>query len=290
MREIRQFFGVIVVICFSFTGCSDNKVKEIIYQSDESGNPEIYSSDLTNRTKIKLTDYELRDGYPAYSPDNKKIAFYAYCDSGRTWSIHIMNADGSDRKRLTNAKNKKESRPAWSPDGKKILFSRASHDYAEMKICVMNNDGTEQKEIPVISGIPSGFTKNGKIIYNTHWEANAEICIADIDGKNIIKLTNNEFSDTQGNLSPDGKKIVFVSKRDGNQEIYIMNFDGTEQKRLTNNPGSDVGPKWSPDGSIILFQSNRDGDWDIYTMNPDGMEIINITNDKFNAGQAGWKK
>ena len=33
-----------------------------------------------------------------------------------------MNSDGTDRKRLTHAKNKWDNSPAWSPDVKKLFF------------------------------------------------------------------------------------------------------------------------------------------------------------------------
>ncbi len=287
MNKKKQYLLIIAAICV--ISCT-NTPEEIIYTSDENGNPEIYSSDLTNKEKTKLTDHYLRDGYGVYSPDNNKIAFYSYCDSGETWAIFTMNADGSDRKRLTNAANHKETRPAWSSDGNKIVFSRAAWDYSDLSIWLMNADGTEQMEIPGISGIPSDFTQDGKVIYNSHWDATSEIFIADINGSNIIQITNNDYSDTQGQLSPDGNRIAFVSRRDGDQEIYLMDIDGNNQKRLTESPGSDVGPKWSPDGSKILFGSNRDGDWDVYIINPDGTEIKNITDNRFNVGQASWKR
>jgi len=112
----------------------------LAYSSDESGNPEIYLSDISGNAKLKITNYELRDGYAACSPDGKKIAFYAYYDNAKTWSINTMKIDGSNRKRLTHKQYVQDTSPSWSPDGKQIIFTRAENSI--YKLCIMNSDGT----------------------------------------------------------------------------------------------------------------------------------------------------
>ncbi len=53
------------------------------------------------------------------SPVQTEIAFCSNRDGN--WEIYIMNADGSERKRLTNNRAD-DLYPSWSPDGKKITF------------------------------------------------------------------------------------------------------------------------------------------------------------------------
>ncbi len=70
--------------------------------------PIAYGADgicLTNiegTSKIKLT--EGYHGYPAWSPDGKRIAFYGKDDNKKTWSIHTINSDGTNMQRLTHLK------------------------------------------------------------------------------------------------------------------------------------------------------------------------------------------
>ena len=61
-----------------------------------------------------------------FSPDGRTIAYDAHADGawesddGR-WELWLMNADGSDRRRLTrNAVN--DWGPAFSPDGRRLVF------------------------------------------------------------------------------------------------------------------------------------------------------------------------
>ncbi|KGJ98559.1 hypothetical protein ND16A_0629 [Thalassotalea sp. ND16A] len=99
----------------------------------------------------------------------------------------------------------------------------------------------------------------------------SEISIADSDGSNVIRLTQNNADDWYPEISPDGTQIVFMSDRDGNREIYTMDIDGSNQKRLTVNDVADWNPSWFADGSKLIFTSeNKEDFFDIYMMNKDG--------------------
>jgi TolB protein len=226
------------------------------------------------------------DGYPAWSPDGKRIAMYSYHDEKKTWSIHTIDSDGTNRKRLTHAKNKWDSMPTWSPDGTKIVFAREYKDSKEnwqYEIWIMNSDGSEQTQIKPLKGGGPSFTPDGRLLFHSEFkDKESEISIADIDGQNIIHLTDNEAEEWDPKISPDGKQIAFMSKRDGNREIYVMNIDGSNQKRLTNNNRSNGGPSWSPDGYQLIFQSERNEITHIHIMNKDGSSERKITS-------TGWQ-
>lgn len=260
----------------------------IAYSSDRDKNPDIYYSNLTGEKMKCMTNHPLRDGYPCCSPDGEKIVFYAYADEGKTWSIFVMNRDGSGRKRLTHKKYVFDTSPRWSEDGKKITFDRSSSDWKTNKILIMNSDGSDKKEIPNINGLTPSFTSEGNIIYYTNWDDSGEICIADKNGNILKKLTDNNTLDSKPDISPDGSKIVFASDRDGNREIYVMNIDGSNPINLSNHSGNDGGPRWSPDGSKIIFISKRDGNYQVYVMNADGSDVRNVSKSKYNDIQATW--
>lgn len=249
---------------------------EIAYASKLSGDGEIYLTDKEGKSIARITDRPGNDGYIAWSPDGERIACYAYHDGRKTWSIHTMNKDGSNRQRLTHAKNKWDSAPTWSPDGRKIAFGRAYSNEEgiwRQEIWIMNADGSEQRQLTSLDGGGPSFTPDGRIVF--HSSHTSEIYIADHDGSNKKNLTNNDAEDWHPEVSSDGRQIAFMSNRDGNHEIYVMNIDGSDPIRLTWNEVRDSTPSWSPDGSKILFTSNEPGEKErhIYIMNRDGTEL-----------------
>jgi len=293
MRHLQNL-AILMLLIGLITSCQVSKQAKstaytIAYSSKESGDVDIYLTNIEGVSKAKITNHPGNDGYAAWSPDGKRIACYAYHDGRKTWSIHTMNADGTNRKRLTHVKNKWDSSPAWSPDGRKIAFSRAYRNTEGVwteEIWIMNSDGSEQTQIKPLNGGGPYFTKSGRIVFHSKTNS-SEICIADVDGSNLTKLTNNNAEDWHPEVSSDGKQIAFMSDRDGNREIYVMNIDGSNQKRLTTDNFEHWHPSWSPDGSKIIFSSFENKKRHIYVMNKDGSSMKKIIS---NASGASWLK
>ncbi len=84
-----------------------------------------------------------------------------------------------------------------------------------------------------------------------------ELYSSDPDGKNLKRLTNNEFYDAEATISPDGKKIVYTSNKSGDLELYVMDVDGSNELMVTSGLGYDGGAFFSPDSKQLVFRSSR---------------------------------
>jgi Tol biopolymer transport system component len=258
----------------------------IAFGSDRDGDGEIYAMNADGTNLTKLTNNEVWDGQPAWSPDGSKIAFGSERDGND--EIYVMNADGTNVIRLTNDPEW-DFGAAWSPDGAKIAFdSIRDGDY---DIYVVNADGSGLTNLTMDSANNWGaaWSPDGaKIAFGSDRDGAAEVYVMNADGSEQTRLTNNPAWERGPEWSPDGSKIVFHSERDGNMEIYVMNADGTAQTRLTDSPGYDGWPSWSPDGSHIAFHSERDGDLEVYAMNADGTGQTNLTNNPAGDRLPSW--
>ena len=127
-----------------------------------------------------------------------------------------------------------------------------------------------------------------KLSFVSDRDGNQEIYMMDIDGSNLINLTNNSADDSFPAFSPDGKRIAFVSDRDWNDDIYLMDSDGSKIIRLTDSSVNDQEPAWSPDGKQIVFTSGNDNP-KIYKMNVDGSQQVGFSSQgSYGAHSPSW--
>ncbi len=202
------------------------------------------------------------------------IAFVSTRDGNG--EIYVMNADGSDERRLTNWRQW-DGYPAWSPDGQQIAYYSYLED-KEWVIKVMDVDGGTPRQLTdsgSCDAAPYWSPDGTRIAYTSAADCTAEhreIYVMNADGSDQINLTQNAADDVGSSWSPDGTQLVFSSNRDGNYELYVMDADGGHVRRLTHDADDDHAPAWAPDGTQIAFYSERDGDAEIYLMDVNGDE------------------
>ena len=84
-----------------------------------------------------------------------------------------------------------------------------------------------------------------------------DLWIANIDGKNVRRLTSDDGIESNPVFSPNGRLIAFNAQYDGNIDVYVVPVEGGVPKRLTWHPDSDNVRDFTPDGSAVLFTSSR---------------------------------
>jgi Tol biopolymer transport system component len=220
---------------------------------DQSGS--YFSIFLADSTGVKLKNLSLgaHDSFdPAVSADGKKIAFSSEGD------IWVMNADGSNRIRVTRTVNASSgiisTNPAWSPDGKRIAFV-ISTGLWEHQIFVMNADGSDVKPLTEAednSRAPEWSSDGRRILFYQ----DKGIFEMNPDGSSVRQLTSGHSP----TWSPDGALLAFLRGDD----LFVMNADGSNLKALTsrNDWGGDL--TWSPDGKSIVFGINSSSKMCLY--------------------------
>ncbi|MFC2026090.1 DUF5050 domain-containing protein [Chloroflexota bacterium] len=205
--------------------------------------------------------------------------------------IYVMNADGTDQKRITN-NARSDMEPSWSPDGSRITF--CSDHSGNSEIYVVDSNGSNLQRLTSNADMDCGpvWSPNGRLIaFHSYRGASWDIYVINADGSEERKITDHPETDTYPTWSPDGRHIAFHTTRDGDWEIYSMDSDGTNQKRLTNNPAFDWLPSWSPDGNSLAFWSKRNGEWEVYLINidaPNPKRLTQGTNLKSGVSRPTW--
>jgi len=247
---------------------------------------DIYTMNPDGSNVQRLTNSNLAHYYfdPAWSPDGSKIAFVrfsgTYNDSLRLYTdivyeIFVMNADGSDQRRLTQSRS--DFSPAWSPDGTQIAFWRDMP--SSRGIFVMNADGSDQRAVASTSelGQPA-WSPDGLKFAVTDFNF-FRIYLINVDGSNQTQITQPpaSFEDHNPAWSPDGSKITFTRGTGcfwgcETEHLWVVNADGSNPTKLTDTLANTHA--WSPDGTKIIGSQGGD----LFVMNPDGSGLTNITN------------
>ncbi|NIO70086.1 MAG: SH3 domain-containing protein [Anaerolineae bacterium] len=145
----------------------------IAYDSDfgiHLTNEEGTIGDVTDDRSLFAISTDGRDISPVWSPDGSRIAFgFRQHDH---WEIYVMNADGSNRVRLTQeepfaGRPPNNVSPAWSPDSRHIAFFTDRNSNSEQgedselkwELYVMNADGSNQR--PMFETAPSTTLRTG---------------------------------------------------------------------------------------------------------------------------------
>ena len=84
-----------------------------------------------------------------------------------------------------------------------------------------------------------------------------DIWIANENGSDVQRLTDNQARDVYPRFSPDGNWIAFSSSRDGNDDVFVIPVTGGKPRQLTFHSANDDVVGWTPDGKKIIFTSIR---------------------------------
>jgi TolB protein len=178
---------------------------KIVFTSTRDGDLDIYVMDAEGSNVTRLTDEPGYDGGAFFSHDGSKIVYRARHPETEQeladyrallaqglirpgqLDIYIMNADGSDKRRVTN-NGAANFGPFMHPDGQRIIFSSNLHDPEgrDFDLYLINIDGTGLERItrhPDFDGFPMFSSDGTRLVFasNRHHAAEGEtnVFIAD---------------------------------------------------------------------------------------------------------------
>jgi Tol biopolymer transport system component/DNA-binding winged helix-turn-helix (wHTH) protein len=204
-----------------------------------------------------------------WSPDGTQIAFVS--DREGNDEVFVANAEIYKPQPMSADDNVALQNASYSPDGKLIVMQAGLPDRTgELRIY-----DTESKQTRVVTTAESGdiqpvFSPDGsKIAFQKKIGSNTEICLINLDGSDLVNLTQNPARDITPHFSPDGSKILFATNRGGDTGLfqsYVMNADGSDQRRAYLRDGFVFSSTWMPDGIQILLgvDVSNAGDVDIF--------------------------
>lgn len=160
----------------------------------------IWVMDVDGTNLHTLTNTPDTDLNPVWSPDGTKIAFFSNRD-GQT-GHYVMNADGSDVRRLPANLAEIGERSDWSPDGRWLVFHAGPQN--SRQIYVIATDGSELYRLTERgSNLVPSFSPDGQwITYTAFRSGYMHIFIMRLDGSDVVQLTTDDRPNWQPRWGP----------------------------------------------------------------------------------------
>ncbi|NOZ45198.1 MAG: hypothetical protein GXO79_00295 [Chlorobi bacterium] len=246
---MKKISTLSVLLLTAFISCTNSNNKKESTTENKPASKELKTRKIPN----------INNAAEAYfSPDGESLICNAKFENDSTYHVYTLKKDGTDILEINKVGD--DACSYYFPDGKHLIWT-STRDRLDL---------------------PKGNYSNPK-----DYPQGAELYKSDLDGNNVVRLTNNEYYDAEVSVSPDGSKILFSRQIDGNLDLWVMNSDGTNEKQITFTPDlQEGGSFYMPDSKTIIYrgwlkteEGKRGMAMTIYTINDDGTNRKQITDD-----------
>ncbi|MFN0159241.1 MAG: protein kinase domain-containing protein [Bacteroidota bacterium] len=220
---------------------------KIVYGSNASGRPEVWTIDADGSNTRQLTNDIQLGGTPRVSSDGRYIVFTSYRPpSSNVWRTEI---DGSGLKQLSKSNYDGES--VISPDGKWVIYGSAKDNFFLWKVSI---EGGEPVRLTDKHSHSPAISPDGKfiacLIQQEEDGKGHKIAILSSEGGSPLKIID---KDVQFIWMPDGKALCYAEVNLGITNLFSLPLDGGPPKQLTNFKADLIFAfDWSKDGKQLL--------------------------------------
>ena len=190
---------------------------------------------------------------PNLAPDDTWVAVDVADLKAKNIDVWIENVVHGTTSRFTFDPSE-ETNGVWSRDGSMIAYRSAG----TRRLVVKKSRGLEAERV-LINGsgggdtLPTDWTPDGKqiMVASQASTGGEDIDLVGLDGK-VTPFLDGPASETNGQISPDGKWVIYASNESGDWEIYATTFPVPGGK-IQISRGGGIEPRWRADGKEIFY-------------------------------------
>lgn len=197
---------------------------------------------------------------PSWSADGRRLVYVRGSITFSPFTLGVMRADGSGRRRVPFYESGELSSPSFSPAGRRIIVTRSAN--GRCRIWTLRPDGSDRKMLlRGLEGDMAGgvYAPDGNSIAFSYAPPNAayaSIYTVRTDGTGLRRLTRGH-RDSNPDWAPGGRRLVFNRMSDDFRRVnlVVINRGGANLDAITDVRPSMYAddPVWSPDGRWILY-------------------------------------
>jgi Tol biopolymer transport system component len=196
---------------------------------------------------------------PTLSPDGSRLVVDISDQKANNVDIWLESATGAGNARFTFDPSE-EVTAVWSRDGSIIAYRMA--DAGGASLYLKRATGLEREKRRYVTPpasmddlIPNSWSLDDQQILCTRQTASgSHLELFSVAGGEPSRFLTSKGSETNGQISPDGKWVAYASDESGNWEIYVTSFPDAAGKWQVSRGGG-MEPRWRGDGGEIYYVS-----------------------------------
>jgi len=235
------------------------------YDRENGTGSDIYLYNIFNAVKINITpEFTLSESASPklWSPDSKKLIYY-YHKIGEPPCYYIMNADGTEKKKLFESES--VSLISFCDDGSSILFSKKQFLYKVNLLNMSTEMILDFKKMSNNSIYVDGYNPNSNTILchedSSSWDGGATFSIkkVNLNTKEVetLVVSENGIKLFHPVLSNDGSKIAYIERDNDNiisRIILIKEGNKIKLNELKNkNESYGAYIEFSPHSNYLIY-------------------------------------
>ena len=257
---------------------------KILFTSTRDGNREVYMMNPDGSEQVNLTQHRATDLGAVWSPTGEQILFVSDRQGTRARDLYLMDADGTNVRRVFKRKiTAWRGSATWSPDGKQFAYWLADWDRLKFGL-YLGTFGEADAELIGKYSSPAWSPDGSEIACSEHHPLGARLTFINVrtreeeqplPDKALLFQFDPSWSAAGDRLAFAGNKhpIPVILDRDlhnawkDKQTIYIVNRDGTGFRQLVDEAGPQaVDPVLSPNGAEVLYTQEINGQLQIFKL------------------------
>jgi len=234
--------------------------KHIAFESDRSGNSEIWIADGDGSNPAQLTYLKARIGSPRWSPDGRNVAFDSSA-SGHS-EIYVVSANGGQPRKV-ETRRPSAAHPYWSSDGRWIYFT------SEQPISVWKVSSSGGNAVALTKEgryFPQEAVDGKRVFYVVGREDGAELWSVGVDGGDERREEGLPKLRPDAAWTPTAKGIYFINESGKDLAVFYLEFARRKVRKVAKLAGvRQVLPivTVSPDGRMLLYTGGQSGESDL---------------------------
>lgn len=191
---------------------------------------------LNERGQEQQNRHSLKYGWPAISPDGRRLAGSCEGPGRGTLAICVFDLERGVESRITTGPN--DRYPVWSRDGLAIAYSSGAGIYH------VAADGSGSSEFVSRRNIPTDWLPDGRILsFGTH-NGVVSMALSSPATHAVVELGPG----AEGQVSPDASWLAYIDQG----QVVVERFPARAPRLVVSSSGGGQ-PRWNQDGRQLFF-------------------------------------